>query len=103
MAAFALGFGLTVSTQARSGQRDQSRRREQPKDDHPRLPPGEGRDVMIRICSQCHSPDSAADQQLDAEGWQALVSLMVEIGAQISPQEFDQTVHYLAQAFPPGK
>jgi mono/diheme cytochrome c family protein len=104
VAAFASGVGLTANAQAGSGRVDrasaQSRQREQPKDDHPRLPPGDGRDVMIRVCSQCHGPDSAADQHLSLEGWQELVNQMVATGAEATPQEFDRIVQYLAKAFP---
>lgn len=92
--ALVLGFVLTARAQARSGQT---------KDDHPRFPPGEGRDLTLRVCSQCHSADTAADQELDAAGWQDLVNQMVETGAEMTPQEYDQIVRYLSKAFPPAK
>ena len=75
----------------------------EPDDDHPRLPPGEGRAVMIRVCSQCHTPDQAADQQLDAAGWKDLVDQMAAKGATATDAEFDAIVQYLAQAFPVSK
>lgn len=105
IAVFVVGLGLRVSTQARSDTADQARNSQQSRqaDDHPRFPAGDGRDVTLRVCSQCHSPDSAADQQLDAAGWQNLVTQMVETGAEMTPQEFDQIVRYLTKAFPPRK
>jgi mono/diheme cytochrome c family protein len=72
-------------------------------DEHPALPPGEGRDLMIRVCSQCHSPDVAADQQLDQAGWKTVVEQMASRGAAATDEEFDQIVQYLAKAFPPAK
>ena len=69
-------------------------------DDHPALPEGPGRELMIKVCSQCHSPDVAADQQLDAAGWKGLVDQMASKGAVATEAEFDEIVKYLAGAFP---
>ena len=70
-------------------------------DDYKSLPAGQGRDVMVRVCSQCHSPEVAAQQSLDASGWKALVDQMANNGAQASDAEFDTIAKYLAGAFPP--
>jgi competence protein ComEA len=72
-------------------------------DDHPKLPAGQGRDLMIHVCSPCHSPDSVADQDLDAAGWKSLVDEMASMGADATDAQLDQIVHYLATAFPPAK
>ncbi len=69
-------------------------------DDHPALPDGPGRDVMIRVCSQCHDPELAADQQFDKAGWKDLVDKMASKGANATEAEFDQIVTYLSTAFP---
>lgn len=74
-----------------------------PSDEHPSLPAGSGRDLMIRVCSQCHAPDNAASQELDPAGWKSLVDQMASKGAEATDEEFDQIVHYLANAFPPPK
>ena len=58
---------------------------------------------MIRVCSQCHSPDVAADQQLDPAGWKDLVDQMAGKGAAATDAEFDEIVRYLADAFPASK
>jgi len=70
-------------------------------DDFKALPPGAGRDVMVRVCAQCHSPEVAAQQSLDASGWKALVDQMANNGAQASDAEFDTISKYLATSFPP--
>lgn len=72
-------------------------------DEHPTLPPGSGRDVMIRVCSVCHDPELAADQRFDKAGWKDLVDQMASKGANASEAEFAQIVEYLAAAFPPDK
>ena len=70
-------------------------------DDYKSLPEAPGRDVMVRVCSQCHSPEVAAQQSLDAPGWKALVDQMANNGAPASDAEFDTISKYLATAFPP--
>jgi mono/diheme cytochrome c family protein len=70
-------------------------------DDYKTLPDGPGRDVMVRVCSQCHSPEVAAQQSLDGQGWKALVDQMANNGAQATDAEFDTISKYLTTAFPP--
>ena len=69
-------------------------------DDYPSLPAGPGRDVMVRVCSQCHSPEIAAQQNLDAQGWKDLVNQMANNGAQATDAEFDTISKYLTATFP---
>ena len=70
-------------------------------EDYKLLPEGPGRDVMVRVCAQCHSPEIAAQQSLDAPGWKALVDQMANNGANATDAEFDTISKYLATAFPP--
>ncbi|HWC63056.1 MAG TPA: cytochrome c [Rhizomicrobium sp.] len=65
-----------------------------------KLPPGEGRELVMRVCGKCHTPDIVADQSLDGPGWKELVDQMAANGAQASDAEFDQIVAYLTKAFP---
>jgi hypothetical protein len=69
-------------------------------DDFPSLPPGPGRDVTVRVCSQCHSPEIVANQRMDKDGWKALVDQMANNGANATSQEFDTITNYLATVFP---
>jgi mono/diheme cytochrome c family protein len=69
-------------------------------DDYKSLPAGEGRDVTVRVCSQCHSPEIAAQQNLDAQGWKDLVNQMANNGANATDAEFDTIAKYLAASFP---
>jgi mono/diheme cytochrome c family protein len=70
-------------------------------DDYKSLPDGPGRDVAVRVCSQCHSPEIAAHQTLDAQGWKDLVNQMANNGANATDAEFDTITKYLTTAFPP--
>lgn len=69
-------------------------------DDYKSLPDGPGRDVTVRVCSQCHSPEIAAHQTLDAQGWKDLVNQMANNGAQASDADFDTIAKYLTASFP---
>ena len=71
-----------------------------PADEHAALPEGGGRELVIRVCSECHSPDLAADQQLDPAGWKSVVDPMAGQGAVATEAEFEDIVQYLANAFP---
>jgi hypothetical protein len=64
------------------------------------LPPGPGRDITIRVCSGCHSPAFAANEQLSLQGWRELVQRMATLGAVASVDEFNQTTLYLSKSFP---
>ena len=92
-AVFLVAIGLPASAQNPSGKADEQ----------PALPAGPGRDVMLRVCSQCHEPEMAADQQFDEAGWKSVVDQMAGKGASATEAEFDQIVHYLANAFPVAK
>ena len=85
--------GLTAGAQNPSGSANA----------HEKLPAGSGREVMIRVCSECHDPEVAADQQLDLAGWKSLVDEMASKGAEATDAELDEIVHYLANAFPVSK
>jgi len=69
-------------------------------DDFKELPEGAGRDVTVRVCAQCHSPEIAAHQNLDAQGWKDLVNQMANNGANATDAEFDTIAKYLAASFP---
>jgi quinoprotein glucose dehydrogenase len=74
-----------------------------PGDAYALLPAGEGRELVVRVCSQCHSPESASGQALDARGWRTLVDDMAAKGAQASDAELERIVTYLAGAFPQAR
>ena len=45
-------------------------------DDYKALPAGPGRDVTVKVCAQCHSPEIVASQAMDAQGWCCSWALM---------------------------
>ena len=74
-----------------------------PVNEHPKLPPGQGRELMIKVCSSCHEPEKVVDQEFDAAGWKTVVDQMAAQGAAATDKEFDEIVQYLAKAFPAPK
>src|ERR1700722_1141784 len=69
-------------------------------DAHPALPPGAGRDIVVRTCSQCHALEIVTQQHMGLDGWKKLVDLMANNGAIATEGEFDQITNYLAASFP---
>jgi mono/diheme cytochrome c family protein len=69
-------------------------------DDFPSLPPGPGRDTMVQVCSQCHSPEIVSSQRMDRAGWKMLVDQMANNGANATDAQFKTIVDYLTAVFP---
>ena len=66
------------------------------------LPIHPGRDITIKVCSQCHSPELVTTQRMDQAGWKALVDQMASNGAQATDAEFESITNYLATSFSVG-
>ncbi len=64
------------------------------------FPPGPGRELMLRVCSGCHSANVSASRRMDAQEWNALVQAMAGRGAVATDEEFDEISGYLARSFP---
>jgi competence protein ComEA len=74
--------------------------------DHPQqyseLPAGAGKDTLIRVCSQCHSPDNVIANGQDRAGWENTINKMAGFGAVASDDEFTAILDYLVKNFPAG-
>ena len=64
------------------------------------LPDAPGKELVMKVCSKCHTPDIVSQQSLDAAGWKDLVNTMANNGANGTDEEFDQITAYLTKAFP---
>jgi cytochrome c5 len=64
------------------------------------LPPGPGSDIVARTCTVCHEMDIVTAQRHDADGWRVVANAMIKNGAELTPQEVDQVVEYLAKTLP---
>ncbi|NUQ30598.1 MAG: hypothetical protein HOQ35_19055 [Acidobacteriaceae bacterium] len=72
-------------------------------DEHPEFPAGPGRDVTLRVCSRCHSPNNILSRPQNREGWEATIAKMVDMGATASDEDFAAILDYVSKNFPaPG-
>ena len=67
------------------------------------LPSGKGKDLLEKICAECHGLDVIVSQRADKDGWAAIVDSMVARGAGGSKEDLDTIVDYLAKNFAPQK
>jgi virginiamycin B lyase len=65
------------------------------------LPPGGAHDLVASTCSQCHSLSQITRSGYDRAGWQNVVAMMRNAGAQLRDDQVPAVVDYLAQNFPP--
>jgi len=52
-----------------------------PADVHPEFPAGEGRETVLRLCSQCHSANIILASGQDRVGWENTITKMARLGA----------------------
>jgi hypothetical protein len=66
----------------------------------PAPPPGPGLAIINAKCSVCHTTASVFSQHRTPDDWAATVQLMVDRGADLSPDETNVVIGYLAENFP---
>lgn len=64
-------------------------------------PPGPALVVIKERCSTCHTTASVFNQRRSADDWAATVQLMVDRGADLSPDDVSMVTDYLAANFGP--
>lgn len=67
----------------------------------PTPPPGPALVVINERCSTCHSTASVFNQHRSADDWAATVQLMVDRGADLTPDDMNMVIDYLAANFGP--
>jgi hypothetical protein len=63
------------------------------------LPDGEGKAVVVRVCSGCHEVGIVAAKQMSKAEWTDVVDEMREKGANASDKEAQVIVNYLVKYF----
>lgn len=66
------------------------------------LPEGRGKAVIQNACTQCHSLDVVVAQPRSREGWTDVVSQMVGNGAELSDEDYNLAIEYLATHLGPA-
>jgi competence protein ComEA len=69
------------------------------KQDQSKLPEGEAKPLVVRMCGKCHGLESVVRKRMTPERWEAVVDDMVSRGAQGTDDEVDQVIDYLVQNF----
>ena len=67
------------------------------------LPPGPGKDVLLRACTSCHAATLITQQRKTPEDWAKAVDKMVGWGAPLRPEEKQGLVEYVAAIRPSRK
>jgi competence protein ComEA len=66
-----------------------------------KFPEGEGKEIVLSACVQCHGLGEIISHRMDAKGWQKSILDMVARGTQLLPGESETLVQYLAANFGP--
>jgi mono/diheme cytochrome c family protein len=67
------------------------------------LPAGKGKDVLEKVCQECHGLDVIVTQHATKDEWASIVDSMVARGAGGTKEELDTLVEYLVKNFGPEK
>ena len=65
------------------------------------LPDGPGKQIMLNICTQCHSLDRVKARGSSIEEWDELLMHMLNEGAPLSDRDYPVLLNYLAKNFRP--
>lgn len=66
------------------------------------LPPGEGKDALVKDCQGCHALNVITSQRKTESGWTDTVLEMRNRGANGSDDDMEKIIHYLAANFGPS-
>jgi competence protein ComEA len=64
------------------------------------LPPGQGKDIILRACVGCHKAEEIAVYRFTKSEYQTIVYRMGDRGAQATRAELDVIADYLFEHFP---
>jgi len=67
----------------------------------PLLPDGPGKEVVAKVCVECHSVDRMRSLRISKDEWWEKVADMVDRGAKLTDPETEAVVSYMAQNFGP--
>lgn len=63
------------------------------------LPDSPGKDVVLKLCRDCHDLDTVTVENRTKEGWKKTVTKMLERGAEGTDEQLDAVIAYLAKNF----
>jgi competence protein ComEA len=63
------------------------------------LAEGPGKDVTVKVCSQCHEVERAVALRQGRDGWQNTIDKMSVLGMQAKTEEIRQVIDYLTKNY----
>jgi competence ComEA-like helix-hairpin-helix protein len=66
------------------------------------LPPGEGQAIVQQKCASCHALKVVTGKRASRQQWSTVVDQMLTRGADVSDDEIDTLLDYLAKNFGPA-
>ncbi len=66
------------------------------------FPAGAGKEIVLKTCSKCHSPNVILAAGEDREGWENTITKMVSLGATGTDEDFTAILDYLVKNVPPA-
>ena len=70
-------------------------------DDASSLPDGPGKDLVVKNCLACHSVKTTTSKRGSEDDWAQTVSTMIGKGANLTDDQAEQVVEYMAKHFGP--
>lgn len=70
-------------------------------ENHGPLPDGPGRDIMLNVCTQCHTLERIRLRAMSRTEWEEVLLHMLNEGAQLTDEELPVILNYLARNFRP--
>jgi virginiamycin B lyase len=67
------------------------------------LPEGKGKEQVQMICTGCHDLSPVTEGGFSKEDWNLVIKSMIDMGADIKPDQVVVLTDYLAANFPPKK
>ena len=64
------------------------------------LPDGPGKAETERVCKGCHELERSISPRQDRGGWQQTLDKMVSLGAEMTEQDYNTVLDYLAKNYP---
>jgi competence ComEA-like helix-hairpin-helix protein len=64
------------------------------------LPDGPGKEITVKVCSQCHDVERVSQYKMTRDDWAAMVKSMFDFGADATPEDAAVITDYLATHFP---
>jgi competence ComEA-like helix-hairpin-helix protein len=66
------------------------------------LPPGEGQAIVQQKCASCHALKVVTGKRASRQQWSTILDQMITRGADVSDDEIDTLLDYLAKNFGPA-